>query len=167
LALQRLAASRAALQREMIGPRGVRELLDGHGLSLPGRWRGRLAALWRFTRQHARRQPVLATMVTAAEQWWQRHPWRAPSELAMLELRAQLVPRIRQNPWQSVALAAGLGAAVAASRPWRRRWLTQSLAPLPARLTHWAFEELKRLPLQALITRLLLAAAEPSPQRTD
>lgn len=165
LAMQRLAESRAAMQREMSGPHRARDLLGDHGLALTGRWCGRLAALWRFTRLHARRQPVLATVVTAAEQWWQHHPWRAPSELALLELRSQLMPCIRNHPWRSMAVAAAAGAALSLWRPWRTPWISQILSLSRGRVTRWLVAEFKRLPLQALLARVLLATAAPGESR--
>lgn len=167
LAVQRLADSRAALQREMRGAHGASDLLGNHGLALAGRWGGRLATLWRFTRQHARRQPVLANVVSAAEQWWQHHPWRAPSELALLELRSQLVPCIRRHPWRSMAAAAAAGAALSLWRPWRTPWISQTLVSSQGRMKQWLVTEFKRLPLQALLTQVLLAAATPGGSRAS
>lgn len=156
-ALARLATSRGALQRQLTGP------LSPSGLPLARRWRGRLAALWRHARWQARRQPVLATVLSAAEQWWHQHPWRAPGELALIELRAQLAPLVRRHPWASVTLAAGVGAAVMAGRPWRQRWVSRQLTPLPRRLAAWLMRELQHLPLQALLTRALMTSASPPP----
>lgn len=162
-ALARLAASRSDLQREMTGPHGARDLLAQQGMSPAGPWRGRLSAWWRWARWHARRQPLMGPMVEAAEQWWHHHPWRTPGELALLEVRTQLAPLVQRHPWASMALSAAVGASLMAGRPWRHRWVAQQMQPLPGRVSGWLIQEIRRLPLQALVTRLLVAAAGPAP----
>jgi hypothetical protein len=158
-ALARLVASRGELQREMSGPHGARDRASPNGLPMIGRWRGRLATWWRYARWQTRSQPLLASALDAAEQWWHHHPWRAPGELALIEIQAQLGPWVKRHPWASVTIAASAGAALMAGRPWRQRWVNRQLQPLPRRMGAWLMAELKRLPLQALLTRVLVAAA--------
>lgn len=167
-ALARLAASRAALQRQMSPPPVAQGKPARSGLPMAGRWLARLAAMWRQARWRARHQPVLATLLNAIEQRWQGHPWRVPSELALIELRARLMPLVQRHPWASVTLAAGVGAAVMAVRPWRPRETNRSRASRPRRLAAWLTGELRHLPLQALLTQWLMAvSSEPPAADTD
>jgi hypothetical protein len=160
LALQRLADTRAQLKREMQGP-GPLGRMEKAGVRLAGRWRAqwltRLAGLWRYGRQRARHTPTLVLALGAVEHWWHQHPWRAPCEMALSELETQLKPLVRRHPLATLVLSAAVGASLVAGRPWRWPWVSQQLQPLPRRAVGWVVAELRRLPLQALVTSALLA----------
>lgn len=159
-ALQRLAASRLQLRHELI-----EEPVDDtgqparKGFNIPRR----LRALWRSLRRGVRGSPVAAVAMTALQEWWHGHPWRATSELVAGELHASLRPVVRRHPLAAVLVSGALGLAVMTSKPWRWPAVRRHVQPLPGRLVRWAFHQLGQAPGQALLSTLLVMMARQAP----
>lgn len=172
-ALTRLASSREHLREALMGP--PERARGEDGARDPG---GVWAAWWRQARQFTRRQPLATAALAAVRQWWRHHPWRISGEVAWRQAEACVTPTVRRHPLASVGVAALLGAGLWAWRPWRRSWWRRSLPPdrraPPPRLLAWWVDELCRLPLQALLSEMVLAltrqhspaADDPPPQGT-
>jgi len=156
LALQALQASRAALRGQMLpapqasGSAAQSGLPGLAGTSLP--W---LQWLRQLKRQ-VRRWPVATLATQAVQRWWRQQPWRDTGELLAGGLVAQAQPLVRKYPVASVAVAAGLGAALVAARPWRWPVVSQQLRPLPHRVTTWGLEQLTSAPVQAALAAWML-----------
>lgn len=74
-----------------------------------------------------------SVLQTAVKEWWSHHPLSAVCDIA-----APLVAsHIREKPWQSLALAAGVGAVVLLAKPWRFLPIGAGIAVL-ARTTDFA-----------------------------
>ena len=67
--------------------------------------------------------PGINIIVDAVSSWWQRHPLRLASGVAVDAARAMLQPVAQKNPVALVLGALVLGAVVAWTRPWR--WIAR------------------------------------------
>ncbi len=167
----RLAATRARLYAELLPPRSSRprQAADGAGQAADGGFFARATA-WveqtlREASHSAKRVPWLVLASEAVHQWWRKHPLRPVAELAADETRHALTPLVRRHPLLSVAAAAGVGALLIVSKPWRWGVVRQQVGPLPRRATHWFTTQLAQPHLQALLASLLamsLARARPA-----
>ena len=161
-ALERLSASRTHLRRQLLMHAGV----DPNGadgdrpFSIPRRVR----ALWRSLRRGLRGSPVAAVALTALQDWWRGHPWRATAELLAEELHATLTPIVRRHPLTTMLVSGALGLALVKGRPWRWPSVRRQLQPLPARLARWFFNQLGQAPGQALLSGLLIMLAKHKPE---
>ena len=154
-ALARLQSSRAAMRLELLPPEKADESSAAHH---PG-WQ----RLWRPLRRWARRSAAVAVLVRTVEQTWRVHPLRPVGEALVDSYRAQVVPLMRKHPWGAMAVAAGLGAALVASRQWHWPLVTSSLRPLPMRLSRWVVSQLSSAPMQAILASWFLMAATTKP----
>ncbi|WP_077035637.1 hypothetical protein [Pelomonas sp. KK5] len=159
-ALQRLAASRQQLRNELIE---LPDTTPHHPLNIPRR----LRALWRTLRRGLRGSPVAGVALTALQQWWEGHPWRATTELVAGELHAQVAPAVRRHPVAAMLLSAGIGLAVVAARPWRWHFVRRQVQPLPGRIVRWLFNQLGAAPGQALLSALLVMLARQAQTRDE
>jgi hypothetical protein len=155
-ALARLQASRASLRAVLVPPEPAapnRE--DG----APRGWSRRFADGWQHWRGALAEHPAVAVGMDAVQGWWQRQPLRPAVETAAGELRGTIGPIVRRHPALAVALAATLGAAVIAGRPWRWPAVNRHLADAPHRAGRWVMHQLTQAPVQSLIASLFLAWA--------
>ena len=158
-ALQRLAATRARLRQGLIPSYASDAPATGQPFTIPRR----LRALWRSLRRGLRGSPVAAVAMTALQDWWQGHPWRATGELVAEELHASLTPVVRRHPIATVLVSGAIGLAVMTAKPWRWPYVKRQLQPMPGRLTRWLFHQLGQAPGQALLSGLLFMLARHAP----
>lgn len=156
-ALGRLELSRARLRHEMIPPPPPPDE-PGRG---PFAWPRRARALWRRLRQRSGRWPVASLAMTALGEWWHHHPWRPAGEMLVDEVKGAALPVIRRHPVVVVALAAGLGAAVVAGRPWRWPVVAARMRPMPGHMGRWALRQLTSPSVQAALLSLLVVLRRP------
>lgn len=150
-ALQRLVASRQHLRAAWL-PAPRRRPSPGER----GPFTRRVALWWRQMRRDLGDNPVVALASQALGDWWQKSPWRAAGEALADEIHPHVVPLVRRHPVASVALAAGVGAAVAAARPWRWPLVARQMRVLPLLGRRWAFRLLREVPVQQLLAGLAL-----------
>lgn len=150
-ALQRLMASRQQLRATWL-PAPRRRPAPGER----GPLTRRVALWWRQVRREFGDNPVVALASQALADWWHKSPWRAAGEALADEIHPRVVPLVRRHPVASVVLAAGVGAAVAASRPWRWPLLARQMRALPVLGRRWAFRLLREVPVQQLLAGLAL-----------
>ncbi len=71
---------------------------------------------------------LFSLLASAGSRWWRRHPLRLPGALAARvaapAARAALAPTAQQHPLGLLAAAAGVGALLVLTRPWR--WLPRA-----------------------------------------
>ena len=159
-ALQRLAASRLRLRHELIDDTPDNAgASPRHGFNVPRR----LRALWRSLRRGLRGSPVAAVAMTALQEWWRGHPWRAASELVAQEFNASLTPIVRRHPVAAMLVSGAVGLAIMTTKPWRWPLVHRRLQPLPGRLMRWGFRQLGQAPGQALLSALLVMLARHAP----
>jgi hypothetical protein len=127
-ALQRLQASRAAIDAELmklgyIDPTAGPAADDHVASSSP-------SAPW-----PAAALPWFATLTRAVRLWWRRHPARPVLDVASNIGAQALKPVVRTHPVASLSLALAAGAAMVIWRPWRSRLSAAVWAGLGAQLT--------------------------------
>ena len=162
-AIQRLAASRLRLRRQLLPHADA----DAGGPQKPFSIPRRLRALWRTLRRGLHGSPVATVALTALQEWWQGHPWRATGELVAEELHATLTPVVRRHPVAAMVLSGAIGLAIVKGKPWRWPFVHRHLQPLPGRITRWLFDQLGAAPGQALLSALLVMLARQSHARAD
>jgi hypothetical protein len=75
---------------------------------------------------------------------------------------------IRRHPVAVVALAAGLGAAIVAGRPWRWPVVAARMRPMPGHVGRWALRQLTSPSVQAALLSLLVVLRRPEhPEPTE
>jgi len=118
-------------------------------------------------RRRIEANPVGAVLIDTGQMWWERHPMRAVLLRAKHRLDASTAPFVREHPVLSVALAASLGGALAATRPWHDERVLRVWRPVQGHLGGWLRAQ---FPTQALIhaavTALATRAMSPSVQET-
>lgn len=148
-ALSRIEASRAVLRRTLVP--------EADPPDAAGAAPRRLRALLRYVRRRWAHSILAGAAVEGLQQWWLRHPWRPPAEAAIGEIERTAGPVLRRHPLAAVALAAALGAVVAATRPWRWPLVAAHLTPLPRRAGRWLTSRLAEPAVQAWLTGLALS----------
>lgn len=148
LALLSLQHSRQALRAELMPP------------DEPPPRRHRAGATARLWWRRLRGWPVTRVASEAARQWWQRHPWQPLGSTLIGEARGQLWPLVRRHPWAAVGLAAALGAATVAARPWRWAWVDRQVRRAPGAASGWLVRQLTSAPVQATLAGLLALVAQ-------
>ena len=158
LALARLSRSRQQLRDALVEPAprpSSQRAASGLG-GAPLRW-------WRQLRRWAGHSPIGLAAASAVRGWWRNHPWRPAAEVGTQELRSTLLPLVRQHPWTSVAVAAGLGAALVIGRQPVLRWASAHGRPLPGQLAQWAWQQASSPATQAWLAGWLLSRHTPAP----
>lgn len=148
LALAALRQSREALRAELMPP------------PEPPPRRMRAGAVARLWWRRLRDWPVARVAGEAAHHWWRRHPWQPLGDTLIGEARSQLWPLVRRHPWATVGLAAALGAATMAARPWRWAWVDRQVRRAPGVASGWLVGQLTSAPVQATLASLLALLAQ-------
>lgn len=146
--LQRLAQSRARLRAVLAPPVAPAADESDSGPS----WEQRLRAI-----------PGVAFAVDVVQAWWQHHPLRAATTVAREVSRAALRPVAGRHPFALVAVAVGIGAALAWARPWR--WALKS-ALFAGLVPQFASRVASALPIEEwvnVIGSLFTRASPPTP----
>jgi hypothetical protein len=125
-ALQRLQASRAAIDAELM----KLGFIDQTSLPTDGSAPASPAPAW-----SAAALPWFGTLTRAVRLWWRRHPARPVLDVASSVGAQALRPIVRTHPAASLSLAMVAGAAMVIWRPWRSRLSAAVWAGLGAQLT--------------------------------
>jgi hypothetical protein len=107
-ALDKVQASRARLRLAMLPPPPVEKAADANSSFV----------------QKLLNIPVVAGVIESVQAWWSVHPMRPMSKVASEAANAAVQPIAKLHPVALVLAAAGAGALVFWTRPWR--WIFRS-----------------------------------------
>jgi hypothetical protein len=153
----RIELSRASLRAVLVPPEPAAPSPRDDGAT--SGWSRRFAEGWQHWREALAEHPAVAVGMDAVQGWWQRQPLRPAVETAAGELRGVVAPLVRRHPVVAVAVAATIGAALVAWRPWRWPAVRSHIADAPQRAGRWVVHQLTQAPVQSLIASLFLAWA--------
>jgi hypothetical protein len=156
-ALARIEGSRASLRAVLIPPEPAAN--PDRGDRPTSGWSRRFADGWQHWRGALAEHPAVSVGMDAVQGWWKRQPLRPAVETAAGELRGAVAPLVRRHPVLAVAVAATIGAALVAGRPWRWPAVSRHLADAPQRAGRWVVHQLTQAPVQSLLASLFLAWA--------
>ena len=93
--------------------------------------------------------PAVNILIEAIEDWWSQHPLRTASHVAAEATRRLATPIAEKHPLALVAAAAGLGALLVLTRPWR--WILRP-ALLAGLVPALAARAVRELPIDSLLS---------------